>query len=83
MRNLKLTVATILMAAAMRAETVWFAPNGKTFHASEQCMTLARSKTKLHADKAEAEKHGLKPCGICNRAKKAPKADKNSWAVTK
>lgn len=25
----------------------------------------------LHADRAEAEKHGLVVCGICNRAKKA------------
>lgn len=66
-----LTTAAVLTAAALHAEPVYFSAHGKTFHRSEQCMSLARSTHVYTADRATAEAHGLKPCSICYRPKKA------------
>lgn len=89
----------ILAASSLLAETVYFTPNGKKFHTSEHCMSLFRTRLEesggrpanprldnrplLHAERVDAEKHGLVVCGICNRAKKAKAEAKNAWAVTK
>ena len=75
-------MAGILLALAATAaapETVWFAARGKTFHKSADCMVLSRTVDKFHADRKEAESHGLRPCAICYRAKKAAKGDNAAW----
>jgi hypothetical protein len=77
-------LAATLLAASLSAETVTFTAHGKTFHKDEKCMSLSRAnKDKfLHADRAEAEKHGLKACGICYRTPSTSKksATNNDWA---
>jgi len=69
----RLFLTFLLAAFPLLAETVYLSPNGKTLHASDHCATLARSKTKLHAEREAVESHGLKPCGMCYRAKNTAK----------
>ena len=73
-------LATLLLAASAAAETVYFSATGKTFHKSDACMSLARTQTKLYAERKEAEAHNLKQCGICFRPAAKKKADNSAWA---
>lgn len=62
-------VAAAVLTLVAHAQTVYFTPNGKTFHTSKDCIALTRSKTIMEADQKEAKAHGLKACGICQRRK--------------
>jgi len=76
-------IALILAATSLLAETVYFAPEGSTYHRAG-CSILARFKVApLHADDKDATAHGLKPCRICHRAKSEKKPAKNAWAAKK
>lgn len=76
-----LCVATLVTAVSAADATVYFTPRGKTYHQSPACMALSRARTVYHAQLADAQKHGLKECGICWRPKKAAaKAEANGWA---
>ena len=78
---MKRLLATILLAGTLCAETVYFTPAGKTYHAATACTALARSRNVLHADKADAEKHGLTPCKRCYRTAKPKTVTGNAtWA---
>ena len=82
MRRTRHIIAIVsLMASALMAETVYVSATGKTFHKATTCMALSQSKHVLQAQRADAEAHGLKPCGICYRVRKASKKANNSaWA---
>jgi hypothetical protein len=75
-------VGVLAFASIAHAGTVYFSEHGKTFHTSEKCMSLARTKRVLHAEEADAVAHGLKACGICQRAKKSnkTKTGNGAWA---
>lgn len=77
-----LIVAMLALASIANAGTVYFSEHGKTFHTSEKCMSLARTKRVLHSDEADAIAHGLKACGICHRAAKGSKTKtgNGAWA---
>jgi len=72
-------IAFVLASGMLLAETVYFSPNGKTYHASSQCEHLSKTKNVLHADRKDAEQHELKPCAICYKSK-STKGAKNAWA---
>lgn len=78
----RLILAAIIAASLIQAatETVYFSENGKTYHSSTKCVSLRRTKEPLHAEREEAEKHGLRPCAICYREHAAKKEGKNGWA---
>ena len=80
MTTFKRILAAAVLVTALHGETVYFSARGKDFHKDEKCISLARSKGLLHAERKQAEEHGLKPCGICYREKKAGKAERNGWA---
>jgi hypothetical protein len=76
---MKRLLVGLLLATAMFAETVTISANGKTYHTSN-CAAAQRIAKPIKVERADAEKHGLKPCGICNRAKSG-KSQRNAWAV--
>jgi hypothetical protein len=81
MKSLRRATAILALSmTALGAETVYLTPKGKTFHQTKTCMALSRATTVYTADRKEAEKHDLKPCGICYRKPAAAKATANDWA---
>lgn len=83
MTKIRTIVVGLVLATALFAQgnTVYFTQHGKTFHTNRHCMALSRATAVYSADRAAAESHGLKPCGICNRAKKSTKVVRsNDWA---
>lgn len=70
---MKLLLATLALAGSLWAD--WITPNGKAYHPRRSCISLTRSKAVAEISKAEAEKRGLKVCGICSRWK-TEKAEK-------
>ncbi len=75
-----LIIAALAIASTLNAEVVYLSKNGKTYHARKDCIALTRSREVLTTDDAAAMAHGLRPCGICHRAKKHINKDTNSWA---
>jgi hypothetical protein len=58
-----------LLACSLLAEVA--SPTGKAFHRSSKCMAMVRVKAPVQLTPDQARAKGLKPCGICYRAKKA------------
>ena len=52
-------------ADAPVSDIVYFTPNGKKYHKSQNCSTLSRSKTVDSSTVREAESKGLTPCSVC------------------
>jgi len=75
-----LLLAAMLSLVAVAAETVYLAPKGKTYHAAKTCIALSRTAQILVADRAQAVAHGLTPCRICYRPKRA-KTNNEQWAA--
>lgn len=68
---MKRLLALVVLATGLHAETVYMSGHGKTFHKSEQCMSLRRASVVYSADDSEAKSHGLHQCAICFREHKA------------
>lgn len=77
MRRLLLALT---LAAGLSAEPVYLSAHGKTYHATTHCMSLSRARQVYTADRAQAEAHGLRPCGICYRTHKAGATARGSAA---
>jgi hypothetical protein len=68
-RRITALVSMIVLGVAMAsAQTVYVSRTGKSYHTTPTCWALQRSKTVTPIDKAEAQKRGLKPCKICDKA---------------
>jgi hypothetical protein len=79
--RMKRLIALVVMAGGLHAETVFMSAHGKTFHKSQQCMSLRRSTHVYSADDADAKAHGLHACSICFREHKAGgSTGASSWA---
>lgn len=77
----RLLALAAITLGALQADTVYMSAHGKTFHKSEQCMSLKRATHVYSADDADAKAHGLHQCAICYRAKKAGSTSgASSWA---
>jgi hypothetical protein len=78
---MKRLLALAVVATGLHAETVFMSAHGKTFHKSEQCMSLKRATHVYSADDSTAKAHGLHACAICYREHKAGTASgASSWA---
>jgi hypothetical protein len=74
-------IALAVMSMGMNAEQVYMSAHGKTFHKSQECMSLKRASVVYSADSDEAKAHGLHACSICFREHKAGTASgASSWA---
>jgi hypothetical protein len=69
MRHLLILTILILSSAVARAE--WITPKGKAYHKRRECIALRTTKQPKEVSKADAERLGLHPCGICLRTKGA------------
>jgi hypothetical protein len=64
-------IALLALATGIQAETVFMSAHGKTFHKTQECMSLKRASVVYSADADEAKAHGLHQCAICFREHKA------------
>ena len=62
-------LAAVLLALAQLLSADWITPKGAKYHPRRDCIALARTKAPAEISQAEAEKRGLKPCGICSKWK--------------
>ncbi len=76
MKTLILTTIMIAMSGVIWGEPVYFSKAGKTAHADRACTRLKRTTELFQADKAVAEKEGLK-IHDCGKAKAGGRA----WAT--
>lgn len=56
---------------AANPDEVFFTPNGKRYHSSKSCTTLARSKKVQTGTLTEVEDKGLEPCKSCVKSAEA------------
>ncbi len=68
--------ALLLLALAVGLHAEWITPKGKSFHVRQDCIALRSTKQPVEITRAEAEKRGLRICGICSRWKKPAKEGK-------
>lgn len=66
----KLFALAVVATGLLHAE-VFMSAHGKTYHKSQDCMSLKRASVVYSADEADAKAHGLHQCAICNREHKA------------
>lgn len=77
----KLFALAVVATGLLHAETVYMSGHGKTFHKSQECMSLRRASVVYSADESDAKAHGLHQCAICFREHKAGTgASAASWA---
>lgn len=77
---MKRLIALVVMAGGLLHAEVFMSAHGKTFHKSQDCMSLKRASVVYSADEAEAKAHGLHQCAICFREHKAGGSSASSWA---
>jgi hypothetical protein len=78
---MKTVLLGLVMAAGMLAETVHFGNASKAFHKTVTCSTRGGKAHQLHAERAEAIKHGLHECKRCWRAAAACATDSECEGV--
>jgi methylphosphotriester-DNA--protein-cysteine methyltransferase len=76
---MKTVLVGLLLAGSMLAETVYFGKASKVYHVTVSCSAKGGAHA-LQADKAEAEKHGLRGCKRCYAAKSGAAGGNGAWA---
>jgi hypothetical protein len=79
--SMKRLLALVVVATGLLHAEVFMSAHGKTYHKSQDCMSLKRASVVYSADEADAKAHGLHQCAICNRERKTGSASgASSWA---
>lgn len=73
---LKAFLLSLAFASMSWCEQVYFTAHGKTYH---KIVHWSHAKVVYHAERSEAEKHGLHPCAVCYRVHKT--TDTDLWAA--
>ncbi len=58
-------IFAVIMAAFAASNKVYYVRDGKRYHSSAHCRTLARSKNIQETTLEEAKEKGLTPCKVC------------------